>query len=54
MMSLISNYHVILSLICIGVDGYYDRVKAVMPWVFGEGQKPPMSCDVWTFKGKDA
>jgi hypothetical protein len=28
-----------------GRDGYYDRVKATMPWLFGEGDPPAMAAE---------
>ena len=35
-----------------GREGYFDRVKASIPWVFGdyEGEKPAMSSDTWFYK----
>lgn len=36
-----------------GRDGYFDRVKAVLPymsWAGGDGKMPAMACDTWNFK----
>jgi glutathione S-transferase len=36
-----------------GKDGYYDRVKACLPYLTfagGDGTTPPMACDTWNFK----
>ena len=32
-----------------GLPGYFDRVKASIPWVFGIGETPPISAERWTF-----
>jgi hypothetical protein len=36
-----------------GLPGYYDRVKATMPWLFGEGAAPEMSNSVWVYRSTD-
>jgi len=36
-----------------GMPGYYDRVKATMPWLFGEGTAPPMACESWNYSTSD-
>lgn len=36
-----------------GKDGYYDRVKATLPYLTfagGDGKAPPMACDTWNFR----
>lgn len=33
-----------------GKEGYFDRVKAVMPWLFGEGERPEMTAQTWAFR----
>mmetsp|Transcript_26899 Transcript_26899/g.45397 ORF Transcript_26899/g.45397 Transcript_26899/m.45397 type:complete len:245 (+) Transcript_26899:51-785(+) len=33
-----------------GLPGYMDRVRATMPWLFGDGAAPAMSSQVWHFQ----
>lgn len=35
-----------------GVDGYYDRVGASLPWIFGSNVEPPPLASHWHFKSE--
>jgi glutathione S-transferase len=32
-----------------GLDGYYDRVRAVIPWTYGDAPPPAIACPRWRF-----
>lgn len=33
-----------------GLEGYFDRVKATIPWAFGDGEPPAMGATEWKWK----